>query len=424
MTGPLSVTSRDVAYPAALQAGAPTDPRRLIAVIGLALFLAYGVFLAGSFLQGTFARDTRGHGIPNDYANVWGAGRLVLEGRASEVYDSPTHHAKQEEGVGRAFDAKFPWHYPPPFLFAAALAAVLPFTWSMLAWLFVTGIPYAMTMRAIIGGPAGVLFACGFPGALWTVTAGHNGFLWSALIGGALLKLDRNPAFAGMCLGLLTFKPQLGLLFPVVLVATGRWRVIAWAAATTLALAALSFTAFGATPWLKSSDTIALAGQLVLTDGVMGWGRLQSVFGLVRAFGGSETLATAVHVGFVAAGSVALCLLWRSRADDDLKAAALSLGVMLATPYLLSYDTVLLSVPAAFLIRDALAREFTLADIIGLPLAGALILSYIVTVTQVGLVAGLILALLIAMRLRASQRSPTSAASTPISTPGLTGLAT
>jgi hypothetical protein len=37
--------------------------------------------------------------------------------------------------------------------------------------------------------------------------------------------LDRKPLPAGIPLGLLTPKPQLGALFPVMLVASGRWRV-------------------------------------------------------------------------------------------------------------------------------------------------------------------------------------------------------
>ena len=54
-------------------------------------------------------------------------------------------------------------------------------------------------------------------------TAGQNGFLTAALIGGALGLLERRPALAGICLGLLTYKPQFGLLFPFVLIADRRW---------------------------------------------------------------------------------------------------------------------------------------------------------------------------------------------------------
>jgi arabinofuranan 3-O-arabinosyltransferase len=58
--------------------------------------------------------------------------------------------------------------------------------------------------------------------------------------------LERHPALAGICLGLLTYKPQFGLLFPIVLIADRRWLTIAVAALVALLLAALSWLASAA----------------------------------------------------------------------------------------------------------------------------------------------------------------------------------
>jgi hypothetical protein len=83
---------------------------------------------------------------------------------------------------------------------------------------------------------------------------------------------------------------------------------------------------------------------------------------------------------------------------DEIKAAALALGVVLATPYLLVYDLVLLAIPAAYLVRLGLATGFCPAERVLLPAAGVLILSYIVMPAQVGFAAALILAMLIGCR--------------------------
>ena len=165
----------------------------------------------------------------------------------------------QEVAVGYAFDGQCRWHYPPPFLCAAALAAVLPLVPARLAWLAATGAVYAAAIRGILGERAGWLFARGFPGAIWNVSAGQNGFLTTALIGGALGLLERHPVLAVCCLGLLTYKPQFGVLFPLVLVATGRWRAFFAAAGVALALAALSGLVFGSAPWLAMAQTVAKA---------------------------------------------------------------------------------------------------------------------------------------------------------------------
>src|SRR5262249_25889940 len=150
---------------------------------------------------------------------------------------------------------------------------------------------------------------------------------------------------AGCCLGLLTYKPQFGVLFPLELVATGRWR--AFFAAAGVALAALSWLVFGSAPWLAMAQTVAKANQLVLTDGDVGWNKLQSVFGLVRALGGGETLAWTIQGGVAIAIAAALVVVWRSDAPCELKAAALAVGTVLVTPYVFAYDLVVLAVLVA-----------------------------------------------------------------------------
>ena len=394
------------AFDTAPHALPPTDPRRLIAVVGLTVLLSELVFLGGAYVQGFFIADRAGHGIANDFVNVWAAGRLVLDGHAAQAYDWSIHRQVQEAAVGHAFDDAYRWHYPPPFLFVAAAVATLPYIPAGIAWLIATGAAYAAAIRGIVGERVGWLVALGFPGALWTVTAGQSGFLITALMGGALALLERHPVLAGCCLGLLAYKPQFGVLFPLVLAATGRWRAFGAAAATVAALAALSVVAFGTAPWLALTHSVATANQLVLADGGMGWNKLQSLFGLVRALGGGETLAWIVHGAGAVAAAIAITLLWRSRAPYDLKAAALAAATVLVTPYAFAYDLVLLAVPCAYLLRFGLSHGFLRFEFLGLTAAGALLLSYIVATTQVGLAASLIVALLIARRIYDWARAP------------------
>ena len=62
---------------------------------------------------------------------------------------------------------------------------------------------------------------------------GQTGFLTAALLTGGVLCLERREALAGILFGLLAYKPQFGLLIPLVLVAGGYWRAIAAAGATS-----------------------------------------------------------------------------------------------------------------------------------------------------------------------------------------------
>jgi len=283
-------------------------------------------------------------------------------------------------------------------LFATAALALIPYTAASLIWLGATLPAYVAAVRAIVGERAGIFAALGFPAVLWNATAGQNGFLTAALIGGTLGLMERHPTFAGICLGLLSYKPHFGLLFALVLLADRRWRVFVTAAVVTIVMAALSWLAFGAATWEAFVHWMPITSRVVLSEGGADWRHLQSLFGFVRAHGGSETLAWSVQAAMALMLATSLCWLWRSRAPFELKAAALAAGALLATPYLYIYDLVALAIPVAFLLRLALARGFLASEVAGLLAAGALLLSYPYVETHVGLAATVIVAGLIVQR--------------------------
>jgi arabinofuranan 3-O-arabinosyltransferase len=383
-------------------AAPPFPAARVIRLVGVTLVLGYLVVLGGTYLQGDFLTDRQSRPIANDFVNVVAAGQLAREGKPASAYDWPLHKQAEIRVIGHDFDDYYGWHYPPTFLFAAAAIAALPYLTAMIVWLVVTLGAYVAAMIGILGDVLGrrtsALVALGFPAALWNVTAGQNGFLTAALIGGTLGLLERHPVFAGICLGLLTYKPQFGLLFPIVLIADRRWLTVAVAAAVAIGLAGLSWLVFGTATWTAFVHWMPITSHIVLGEGHADFSRLQSVFGLIRAHGGSEALAWTVQTLWsltLAAGTV---WLWRSGAPFDLKAAGLAAGTLLATPYLYMYDLTALAIAFAFLLRYALARGFLRSEVAGFGAAGALILAFPYVKTQVGLAAALIILALVVQR--------------------------
>ena len=198
------------AAPAAAQGVAarrPT-PERLISLLGLTLALGYLAVLVTAALGGNFLLDGQGRPIANDFVNVWAAGRLALDGSPAAAYDWTLHKTAEVRAVGHDFANYYGWHYPPPFLFVATALATLPYLVAALVWFAATLTAYAATLGGILRSRAGILLALGFPAALWNVTAGQNGFLTAALIGGTLGLLERRPALAGLCLGFLRADPE------------------------------------------------------------------------------------------------------------------------------------------------------------------------------------------------------------------------
>jgi arabinofuranan 3-O-arabinosyltransferase len=322
---------------------AAAQPPRLVESICLAVIVAEAVFLAGSYFTGMWLVANDGGGVATDFVNVWAAGGLVLSGHAAAAYDWPTHTPHH------GFDGYYGWHYPPPFLFVAAALASLPYALAFLAWTAGTFLLYLAAIRTIIGDRVGYLLAAAFPSVLANFFVGQNGFLSATLFGGTLIFIERRQSIlAGVLLGLLSYKPHLGLLFPIALVAAGQWRVIATASIVASLMAVTSWFAFGSESWLAFLGNIGQSSQAVFTGGKADWSKLQTAFGLVRTLAGDETLAWTVQAAVAATAAVVVALVWRSRSSYEIKAATLGVGALLATPYLYTYDLAVLAVPLAF----------------------------------------------------------------------------
>jgi len=139
-------------------------------------------------------------------------------------------------------------------------------------------------------------------------------------------------------------------------------------------------------------------GQAFFTEGRATWFKLQSMFGLVRFFGGSEPLAWTLQWMMSGTVVVALVMAWRSRLPYALKAAALATATLLVTPYLFLYDEMVLAIPVALLVRIGLADGFSEYELPALGCVALLLLSFPWVGAPVGLGAALIVATLIVRR--------------------------
>jgi arabinofuranan 3-O-arabinosyltransferase len=364
----------------------------------LVLAIANVSLCGAAYFSHWWVYDPNGLGIPTDFINVWAAGRLVLDGLPAQAYDWDIQKQVEVAKLGQDFVGYFAWHYPPPFLFVASLLAQLPYQLAFIGWAAVSFLFFLVAMRAIVGSNFGYLLALAIPMAFINALVGQNGFLTAALIGGALYLIPIRPVLAGICLGLLTYKPQYGLLFPVALIAAGHWCVFVSAAVTAVVLATASWLAFGIESWLAFFHWIPKFSQTFLTEGKAPWWKLQSIFAMVRYFGGGEPLGWAFQWVLTASVAVVLALIWRSRVPYTLKAAALAAGTLLTTPYLFMYDMMVLAIPIAFLVRIGLKTGFRGYELPALGAVVALIGCYMFTGIPTGLGATLVVSALILRR--------------------------
>jgi len=302
--------------------------------------------------------DRNGKPVGTDFSNVYAAGTLVWQGRPAEAYEPARQHAAEKAVFGGREVPFYGWPYPPFFFAIAFLVAAVPYAWGLAIWLAASFAAYLAAIRAILPRPETLLIAAAFPAVFVNIGHGQNAFLTTALLGGALHWLDRRPWIGGVLIGLLAYKPQFGVLIPVALLAGGRWSAIGAAVATVAALLAVSFVTLGGGVWHAFADSMNFMQTVVLEPGGIGWEKLQSVFSALRMWGASVHTAYAVQITLALMLAASLAWLWQSDAAFELKAAGLATASLLATPYVLDYDLVVLSVAIAFFVKHGLSRGF------------------------------------------------------------------
>ena len=330
--------------------------RERLQLYGVAVLFAYFTFLSSAAMLRYWPVGADGFAVASDFASFWSAGRLAITGRAAEAYDWAAQKAMQVAEIGRDFDGNYPWHNPPHAFFLVAPFGVPSYLIGWLLWV-AAGVAFlAGMLRLVLPGylvPA--LLAA--PATLWCAIAGQNGFVTAGLMAGCLAMMERRPWVAGAFLGLLTYKPQFGLLFPLFLLLERRWTVIASATVTALALVAASALIFGTATWLAFFDSVGTTNGVLLRGGA-GWTKLQSFYAIAFRLTGSTPVAMTAQLTVIAAGVALLVWFCLRPGTTALRAAALVAASCLVTPYVYIYDAVMLTTAAAFLVRDGLDRGF------------------------------------------------------------------
>jgi hypothetical protein len=341
--------------------------RERVRRIALAVLFASAAGITYVLATSDGLNDAAGRPLGTDFSNVYAAGSWVLDGRPDAPFDPAQQLAREQVIFGPATPF-YGWHYPPFFLFIAALLALAPYASALALWQATTLGLYLTAMRRVLSAalPAPrvvpdrlwLLLALAYPAVFINLGHGHNGFLTAALLGGGLALLDARPILAGVLFGLLAYKPQFGMMIPLVLIATGRWRCVAAAALTVTALALASTLAFGAGIWSAFLASTEFTRAVVLEQGDTGWHKIQSVFAVLRMWGMPLGLAYAAQGAVILLAGLGLIRLWRSDAAYSDKAAALCIGSLLATPYSLDYDLMALAPAIAFLAVAGYATGF------------------------------------------------------------------
>lgn len=319
-------------------------------VIAGMMCLAYAALLAYPWILTGRPWFLSPDGLPavQDFLAYRVAGLLALEGRAEAAYEPAAFSQVLAVLTGDRPNHWLGWPYPPFYILLVTPLGLLPYDVAWIVWLTATAaLLFAMVWTVpALRRHAVLIFAA--PASLACIVKGQNGYLSAALMTGTLVLLDKRPRWAGVCLGLLAFKPHFGLVLPILLVATRRWTVFGAATLTVLVCIAASALVFGATIWpvFFHSATGATTEWMRAGSAVLA---MQTVYAVAVVWSGP--MAAAMLHGLVAAAVLAIVLrIWLVEVDLGAQATATIAATYLVTPYAHNHDAVMLGVAVVFLL--------------------------------------------------------------------------
>lgn len=329
----------------------------------IAVLIGFAAGLLALALSAHGLTDFQGRPLGTDFSSFYAAAQLA--GHGASPYDQTALHRVQQQIFGPD-TGYFSFAYPPVFLLLIEPLGRLPYLLALLLWegaglaLYLAGM--ARLKRtfapALDDNRLFWLLALGFTATFVNLTHGQNGFLIAGLFAFALSFLDERPWLAGVFFGLIICKPQLGLLIPIALAAGGRWRSFAAATATIALLCLASFARYGADAWHGFLAATTFSRIAILDQGAVGFQKMASVFAWLRLWGAPAGLAYAAQAVAALGAAGATAWLWRSSVSLRVKAAGLLFATILATPFALDYDLMILAPAIALLAFEGLVEEF------------------------------------------------------------------
>jgi len=297
--------------------------------------------------------------VGRDFFNTWMGGRSFFDRGPAAWFDFHVYNSVVRQILGPGYWRIY-WSYPPHVLLFIWPFGLLPYLPAYLLW---CAIGIALYLFAASGRlPRQSLIFLAFAPAVWVcVFFGQNGFYTAALLIGGMCCRDRRPILAGVLFGLLTIKPQIGVLVPAVLLLERRWITIASAAITTAALVAATALLFGFDIWIEFVQKV-VPQQSWLTEHADG-----PLLAMVSSvFFGMRLIGLPLHVDWPVQWLVSALTLagltwtyWQRR-DPALSLAYLVTATFLFTPYILNYDMVVFGFVVALMLARA---DNTAADI-------------------------------------------------------------
>ena len=303
--------------------------------------------------------DRAGNVKGTDFLHLYTLGSVALEHRGADLYNLNAQAALAAQRVPAAARVRYIPLYPPQVSIFFAPMARFPYSVVLVVWLAVSALLYALCTHFVWRACSSlqqeqiafVSLAVAFPGFFHLVLWGQSSAIALVCFTLAYFALREEKEFlAGLALGSLMFKPQLGLAAGVVFVAARRWKVVLGAglSATAQVLAAWAYYGWGPLrDWMRTVfavfDSLSrLEPKLYQTHSLRTFWNLLLI---------PPHISLALYVISASMVLIATVMVWRSQLPLPVRYSGLLLSTVLVSPHLIVYDFVILA-PAFLLLAD------------------------------------------------------------------------
>jgi hypothetical protein len=307
--------------------------------------------------------DRNGQVKGTDFLLFYNLGRFALEGNGPALYDEDLLEARARELVPGSDKTRYPVVYPPQVAIFFAPLGALPYGWALIGWWTITTLAYAAccyiawkASPALAGQGATVAAAAaGFPAFVNLIGFGQNSAIALVCFTAAFAALMRGRSFAaGLAIGGLAYKPQLGIVAAVVFLTARNWKLIAGSIVSLGFQLGLSLAYFGpdilSTYLAANRDPVMTLQRLQVK--IYQMHSLRTFFALLVPWPAVAVAAYLVAAAIVLAMAV-MC--WRSSRPLPSRYAGLLIATVLVSPHLYVYDLVLIA-PALVFVSGAIVE--------------------------------------------------------------------
>ncbi len=321
-------------------------------ILALAIWSVYIWTLATPTL-----RDRNGNLKGTDFLHFYTLGSLAAGHRGGDLYNIEAQSAAASALVPESRGVRYLPLYPPQVSMLFVPFARLSYGAALALWWACSALVYGVccyavwrvcpSLRRFRGTIA--LLALGFPAFFHLIAWGQTSALALACFTGAFLSLRKRGEFtAGLCLGCLIFKPQLGIAAAIVFLVLGAWRVVLGAvlAAVTQIIAGIVY--YGTAPFRSWLQVLRELPSLLAAFEPRPYQThcLRTFWTMIVPWGAAAMVLYGISAVLVLSCTV---FIWKRAKSLSLKYSALMVATVLVSPHLTVYDLVILA-PAILLL--------------------------------------------------------------------------